>query len=88
MPDHPEQIVCVVDRPRVVIRYVPPHKDCDALDRLAAAELALVALARHTIELRAEHGLPVKGLIMQVASSDVWKPENLDSEAYSLKSAL
>ena len=69
----PEQITINIVRPEVGIEYRAESQEAELPDRLAAAELALHALARHVRELRMHLGRPCPKLIDDLVESETWR---------------
>lgn len=68
-----EQIIINVVRPEVGITYRPESPEAELPDRLAAAELALHALARHVRELSSQLGRACPPVVERLAASDMWR---------------
>jgi len=68
-----EQIICNIVRPEVGISYIPESKEALLPDRLAAAELSLITLAKHICDIRSELGLPCPPIVDNLAKSDLWQ---------------
>ena len=68
-----EQIIINIVRPEVGVEYRAESQEAELPDRLAAAELALHALARHVRELRSTLGMSCPAVVANLADSETWR---------------
>lgn len=65
-----QQIICNIEMPEVGISYISDSKEALLQDRLVAAELSLITLAKHIREVRSQLWLPCPHVVSILAASD------------------
>lgn len=69
----PDRITIEIFRPEVAIEYHLESQEAGPVDRLAASELALHALAQQILMQRTALGLPCPTVITCLVESNIWQ---------------